>query len=153
MEPATFRFSRRRLNPEALRRLLARPGAGGFVSFEGCVRDHNEGRAVRRLEYEAYEELAEREGGRVVAAAVRRFGVAAAVCVHRLGTLAPGEIAVWAGVAGAHRSEAFAACRYIIDRVKARVPIWKKEHYRKGSARWLEPAHAGRRRRASSKKT
>ncbi|MCC7463089.1 MAG: molybdenum cofactor biosynthesis protein MoaE, partial [Gammaproteobacteria bacterium] len=108
---------------------LTDPANGGYVSFEGWVRDHNDGRAVRRLEYEAMSGLAEREGERIIAEACARFGVAHAVCVHRVGALAIGELAVWVAVAGGHRDEAFRACRYIIDEVKHRVPIWKKEHY------------------------
>ena len=116
---------------------LTDPANGGYVSFEGWVRDHNEGRAVRRLEYEAMSGLAEREGERIIAEACARFGVAHAVCVHRVGGLEIGEMAVWVGVAGGHRDEAFRACRYIIDEVKHRVPIWKKEHYEHGDSGWV----------------
>ncbi len=110
---------------------------GGYVSFEGWVRDHNEGRAVRRLEYEAMSGLAEREGERIIAEACARYGVAHACCVHRVGELAIGDLAVWVGVGARHRDEAFRACRYIIDEVKHRVPIWKKEHYEHGDSGWV----------------
>jgi len=110
---------------------------GGYVSFEGWVRDHNEGRAVRRLEYEAMSGLAEREGERIIAEACARYGVAHACCVHRVGELAIGEMAVWVGVSARHRDEAFRACRYIIDEVKHRVPIWKKEYYEHGDSGWV----------------
>jgi adenylyltransferase/sulfurtransferase len=92
---------------------------------------------VHRLEYEAFETLAVKEGERIVAEAIRRFGVTRAACVHRVGTLGIGELAVWVGVSAAHRGEAFAACRYIIDEVKHRVPIWKKEHYADGDSGWV----------------
>jgi adenylyltransferase/sulfurtransferase len=132
-----FSFSSGPLEPERHREALADPSAGGYASFEGWVRDHNEGRAVRRLEYEAFETLAVTEGERIVAEAVARFGVTRAACVHRVGSLAVGDLAVWVGVSSAHRGEAFAACRYIIDEVKHRVPIWKKEHYTEGDSGWV----------------
>jgi adenylyltransferase/sulfurtransferase len=116
---------------------LADPASGGYASFEGWVRDHNEGRRVERLEYEAFEALAIKEGERIVADAVARFGVSRAACVHRVGALGIGDLAVWVGVSSAHRGEAFAACRYIIDEVKHRVPIWKKEHYTDGDSGWV----------------
>jgi adenylyltransferase/sulfurtransferase len=134
---APFEFSDRPLDTAALRDSLAGAASGGYASFEGWVRDHNDGRAVARLEYEAYAELATREGARIVAEAVRRFGANAARCVHRVGALGVGELAVWVGVASAHRGEAFAACRFIIDEVKHRVPIWKKEYYRDGDSGWV----------------
>jgi molybdopterin synthase catalytic subunit len=92
---------------------------------------------VRRLEYEAFEALAVREGERIIAAARARFGVAHALCAHRVGELGIGELAVWVGVSAAHRDEAFRACRFIIDEVKHRVPIWKKEHYVGGDSGWV----------------
>lgn len=114
---------------------------GALVTFDGLVRDHNEGKAVVRLDYSAYALLAVREGARIVDAAVTRFGLVAAAAVHRVGELSPGEAAVrvWAGAE--HRSEAFAGCAYIIDEIKARVPIWKKETYRDGASAWVGCAH------------
>jgi molybdopterin synthase catalytic subunit len=132
-----FQFSRTPIETAALRARLADPACGGYAAFEGWVRDHNEGTAVRGLEYEAFETLAIREGGRILAEAVTRFGVARAACVHRLGDLVIGELAVWVGVSAPHRDEAFRACRYIIDEVKHRVPIWKKEHYVNGDSGWV----------------
>ncbi|TAK53649.1 MAG: molybdopterin converting factor [Gammaproteobacteria bacterium] len=134
---STFEFRDAPLDPAALSRTLADPGAGGFASFEGWVRDHHEGRRVTGLDYEAFEELARAEGERIVAAAVERHGVLAARCVHRVGRLAIGELAVWVGAASAHRAEAFAACREIIDEIKHRLPIWKKEHYVEGDSGWV----------------
>ena len=132
-----FGFSRDAIDTAALRAALADPGCGGFATFEGWVRDHNEGNSVRALEYEAFEALALREGERILSEALARFGVAHAACVHRLGELAIGELAVWVGVSAAHRDEAFRACRYIIDEVKHRLPIWKKEHYVNGDSGWV----------------
>jgi adenylyltransferase/sulfurtransferase len=132
-----FRFTRAPIDPAAEAGPLAAEEAGGFASFEGRVRDHNEGRAVAGLDYEAFEELAIAEGGRIVAEAVRRHGATGARCVHRLGALAIGDVAVWVGAASAHRAEAFAACREIIDEIKHRLPIWKREHYADGSRHWI----------------
>lgn len=132
-----FGFSQEPLDPGALAAPLADNAAGGFAAFEGRVRDHNEGQAVTGLDYEAFEELALAEGSRIVEAAMRRHGVLKARCVHRLGRLAIGDVAVWVGVAGVHRDEAFAACREIIDEVKHRLPIWKKEHYASGDSGWV----------------
>jgi molybdopterin synthase catalytic subunit len=132
-----FRFTRVAIDTAAARREVADPGAGGYVSFEGWVRDHNEGREVTGLEYEAFEALAIKEGERIVAEALARFPIKHAVCVHRVGTLDLTDMAVWVGVSSAHRGEAFEACRFIIDEVKHRVPIWKKEHYRSGDSGWV----------------
>ena len=131
-----------------LRSHLQRPECGGYVAFEGWVRDHNEGRRVLRLEYEAFAPLALREGARILDEARARFGVSHAHCAHRVGALALGEVAVWVGVSAAHRGEAFAACRHIIDEVKHRVPIWKKEYYEDGDSGWVNceacaAGHAG----------
>src|ERR1700734_2421107 len=121
-----FRFTESPIDTAQARRELLDLGAGGYVSFEGWVRDHNEGQAVTRLEYEAFQELAVKEGERIVADALRRFPVKHALCIHRVGTLGLNDMAVWVGVSSVHRGEAFDACRFIIDEVKHRVPIWKK---------------------------
>lgn len=112
---------------------------GAVVTFEGRVRNHNEGRAVHGLAYEAYAELAEAEGVRIIEEVRARFEITQALCVHRIGELALGELAVWVGVSAAHRDAAFMACRYVIDEVKLRVPIWKHERYVSGEAEWLHP--------------
>ena len=134
---ATFSFTREKIDAGELRKQLFDPAAGGYTSFEGWVRNHNEGLAVRHLEYEAFEPLAIKEGERIVQEAIARFGIEHAACVHRIGDLAIGEMAVWVGVSARHRAEAFIACRYIIDEVKHRVPIWKKEHYENGDSGWV----------------
>lgn len=122
-----------------LRDQLSQRTAGAFASFEGWVRDHNDGRAVNGLRYEAYAALAEKEGGKVLEEALDKFAIVDARCVHRVGDLAVGDLAVWVGVSAAHRGAAFDACRYIIDEVKSRVPIWKRERYQEGDAGWLHP--------------
>jgi len=135
-----FRLSREPLVVVAASKALLDPAAGACVSFEGWVRNHADGRAVLRLEYEAYEALAVKEGERILDEAVEQFGVTRALCLHRLGVLSVGEIAVWVGVASAHRDAAFAACRYVIDEVKQRVPIWKKEFFADGDSGWVNCA-------------
>lgn len=123
--------------PGELQAALADPAAGACVAFEGRVRNHNDGREVERLEYEAYAPIAEKEGERIVAEARQRWPIIAALCVHRTGILEIGDCAVWVGVVSPHRDEAFSACRYIIDEVKLRLPIWKKEHYTDGESGWV----------------
>jgi molybdopterin synthase catalytic subunit len=135
-----FSLSSTVIDAAALLRALESERVGAIVTFEGRVRDHNEGRAVHGLAYEAYAELAETEGARIIVEARSRFEITQALCVHRVGELALGELAVWVGVSAAHREAAFAGCRYIIDEVKSRVPIWKHERYVGGEAEWLHPA-------------
>jgi adenylyltransferase/sulfurtransferase len=134
---SAFRFSTSSLDTAALQREMRDESCGGFAAFEGWVRNHNEGHAVTRLEYEAFVELAEKEGARIVEEARVKFGATRAACVHRVGSLGLGDVAVWVGVSAAHRDEAFRACRFIIDEVKHRVPIWKKEHYVNGDSGWV----------------
>jgi len=134
-----FALSDTPIDATSLRAQLLHRGAGAYAGFEGWVRDHNDGRAVEGLRYEAYAALAEAEGERILDEAIARFGILDARCAHRTGELAIGELAVWVGVCAAHREAAFAACRHIIDEVKARVPIWKQEHYAGGDAGWLHP--------------
>lgn len=132
-----MRMTTTAIDPEALRRELFDPRAGAFAGFEGWVRNENEGHRVLRLEYEAYEPLAIKEGERVIAEALKQFPALSARCVHRSGLLEIGDCAVWVGVSSAHRDAAFLACRYIIDQVKVRLPIWKKEHYANGDSGWV----------------
>jgi molybdopterin synthase catalytic subunit len=136
---ARFRLSDTPFDTATLRAGLLDARVGGYASFEGWVRDHNEGRAVTGLRYEAYAELAQSEGEAILADAVARFDILDAACAHRTGDLAIGDLAVWVGVSAAHRDAAFAACRWIIDEVKARVPIWKHERYADAPPSWLHP--------------
>ena len=125
------------IDPDALRRELFDPAAGAYCGFEGWIRNHNEGQSVLRLEYEAYEPLAQTEGETILAEARSQYPHLHAHCVHRTGMLEIGECAVWVGVSAPHRDEAFQACRYIIDQLKVRLPIWKKEHYADGNSGWV----------------
>lgn len=121
----------------ALSDSLRDDACGGFASFEGWVRNLNEGRAVNALEYEVYGPLAVKEGEKIITEAIEKFGVTHARLTHRHGLLALGDCAVWVGASSPHRDEAFAACRYIIDEAKRRLPIWKKEHYVDGDSGWV----------------
>jgi molybdopterin synthase catalytic subunit len=136
----SFKITSAVIDPAARKRELMQDAAGACVTFEGWVRNHNEGEAVQALEYEAHRAIAEKEGARIVAEALERFAVAAVRCEHRIGKLAIGDCAVWVGVSAAHRGAAFDACRYVIDEAKARVPIWKKEHYASGATGWVNCA-------------
>lgn len=111
---------------------------GAVVSFAGVVRNHHGGRAVVRLEYSAYEPMAEAECARIVAETEARWPVAVALR-HRLGELAIGDTAVAVLAGAAHRGDAFEACRHVIEQVKSRVPIWKREYYADGSVAWVDP--------------
>ncbi len=132
-----FSISSEPLDPQALRASVRNVEAGGFASFEGWIRNHNEGKAVTALEYEAYETVCITDGNAIIAEAVKRFGILEARCVHRVGALDLEDMAVWVGVSAAHRGEAFDACRYIIDAVKHCLPIWKKEFYANGDSGWV----------------
>ena len=125
------------IDPDELRASLFDPGAGAYCAFEGWIRNENEGHDVLRLEYEAYEPLAVSEGEKILGEALTRFPHLHAHCVHRTGMLEIGECAVWVGVSSPHRDEAFQACRFIIDQLKVRLPIWKKEHYVDGHSGWV----------------
>lgn len=133
----SFEITDRRIEPEVLKETLFRDSAGAFVAFEGWVRDHNDGQPVAALEYEAHAPVATKEGQRILEEAIDRFDVLAAFGRHRVGRLEIGDCAVWVGVSAAHRGVAFDACRFIIDELKQRVPIWKKEHYVSGPSGWI----------------
>jgi molybdopterin synthase catalytic subunit len=112
------------------------PECGGIALFVGTTRNHSEGQQVEVLEYEAYEELATKELERVARAAFERHGLGAAYLAHRLGVVPVGEASVIVAASAAHRAEAFAGCRELIDELKRMVPIWKKERWA-GGGRWV----------------
>lgn len=118
--------------------------SGAVVSFEGRVRRTNEGRAVRRLHYDAYPEMATAVFADILRRAREAHDVTAVRVVHRTGSLEVGETAVAVAVSAAHRGDAFAAARFVIEAVKAELPVWKREEYDDGSSRWLgeEPLEA-----------
>lgn len=135
-------LSERALDLSELVRQVQSPARGGIASFLGVVRSEHQGRAVLRLDYSAYHEMAEAECARVVAEAEARWPVRVAL-QHRIGTLEVGEVAVVVVAAGAHRDEAFAACRHVIEELKRRVPIWKREHFADGQVDWVGAAGPG----------
>jgi molybdopterin synthase catalytic subunit len=120
----------------ALLAVVQSPERGGVASFLGTVRNHQHGREVLRLDYSAYAPMAEAECARIVAEAESRWEVAVTL-QHRVGQLEVGDVAVAIAAAAAHRDAAFQACRYVIEEVKRRVPIWKKEVYADGSVEWV----------------
>jgi molybdopterin synthase catalytic subunit len=101
---------------------------GGVAIFVGRVRDHNQGNAITKLEYEAYVSMAEKEIRRIIEEIEREVPGSLLACTHRIGELRVGDLAVVCAASAAHRAEAFTACRLLIDRVKERIPVWKREH-------------------------
>jgi MoaE-MoaD fusion protein len=133
---AHARVTREPLSLVRLAQAVARPAAGAVVTFQGTTRD------VERLEYDAYAEMAEERIAAIVADAVERHGLAAAAAEHRIGTVPLGESSVIVAASAAHREEAFAGAREMIDRIKAEAPIWKKEIDGAGE-RWVDGTRAG----------
>ncbi|WP_306589825.1 molybdenum cofactor biosynthesis protein MoaE [Geothrix sp. 21YS21S-4] len=129
------------LDPNALRTVTADPRAGAFVLFEGRVRDHHAGRAVAELAYEAYVPMAEKELARLRDEAIERHGLLRCAVHHRIGCVPIGEPAVLVAVASVHRAEAFEAAAWLMDEIKRRVPIWKRETYGDGSESWVDCAY------------
>jgi MoaE-MoaD fusion protein len=133
---AHARVTREPLSLERLAQAVARPAAGAVVTFQGTTR------YVERLEYDAYAEMAEERIAAIVADAVERHGLAAAAAEHRIGTVPLGESSVIVAASAAHREQAFAGAREMIDRIKAEAPIWKKE-FDGGGERWVDGTRAG----------
>lgn len=129
------------LDAASLAGLVEGPGHGAVVTFIGLVRDHNHGRRVTHLVYEAYEPLAVKALERIVREAAERWPSVTMAIHHRTGRLAVGEASVAIAAASAHRADAFAACRYAIERIKQIAPIWKREHFEGGEV-WIEGATA-----------
>jgi molybdopterin synthase catalytic subunit len=121
-----------KIEPAAYEKILADPRCGAHCNFEGRVRDHQDGKEVVRLDYEAYPPMAQIELQRIADEACQKFEVIHVVAVHRFGHIPIGELAVYIGVSGGHRAPAFDACRYVIEEVKKRLPIWKHETYAAG---------------------
>jgi molybdopterin synthase catalytic subunit len=117
-------------------------GRGGTALFLGTVRRSPDDGEVAGIEYSAYAAMAEEELGRIVSEAREHWPEASVEVRHRLGYVPTGEASVAVAAAAPHRADAFAACRWVVDEVKRRAPIWKKEHLAGGAARWVERAHA-----------
>jgi len=112
-------------------------GDGAALLFVGVVRDHNDGSSVTGLTYEAYDEMAVRVLDEIAGEAAERLGTPRIAVVHRVGELEVGEVSVAIAASSPHRAEAFDATRYVIEEIKKRLPVWKKEHYVEGDAAWL----------------
>ncbi len=120
-----------------LKAILDNDSCGAFVSFEGRVRNHNNASSVERLTYYGYEDLAINQGRQIIEEAKRKFEITHAIAIHRIGELDIGDVAVWVGVASSHRYPAFDACRWILDTIKADIPVWKQEYYESEPSKWL----------------
>lgn len=131
------------IDPSRLRQQMCALTAGAYASYEGWVRNHNEGKEVVALEYHGYPQLAPSIAQQILSEANERYAIEAAAIVHRYGTLKAGDIAVWVGVTAHHRDAVFLANRYIIDNVKYRLPIWKKEVYADGTTAWIQNHQCG----------
>src|SRR5438093_1381486 len=137
-----LRVTRTPIVPTALLRAMRDPAAGAVVTFLGTTRNENAGRRVVRLEYEAFSRMAEREMRALAATATKRWTLRKVAMVHRIGIVPVGEASVAIAVSAGHRAEAFAACRWLIDRLKEIVPIWKREHFRGGQV-WIGAQQGG----------
>jgi molybdopterin synthase catalytic subunit len=126
------------LDAAAIRAEALDPRAGAVVLFEGCARDSHQGRPVALLAYEAFVPMAEAELARLREEAMARFGLIRCLIHHRLGEVPLLEAAVIVATSSAHRREAFEAAAWIMDRIKERVPIWKRERYGDGTETWVE---------------
>jgi len=137
-----FRITRRPIALAPLVRAVGDPSAGAVVTFVGTTRNENVGRRVTRLEYEAFVPMAEREMRRLADEARRRWPLRKIAMAHRLGVVPVGQASVAIAVSAGHRAEAFAACHWLIDRLKEIVPIWKREHFRGGQV-WIGAQQGG----------
>lgn len=133
----------RPLDAAALLAEVASAASGATTLFVGTVREVSDGRAVVGIDYSAYGPMAERELAAVIAEAAARFGTERIVVEHRVGTLRLGEASIVIAVSHARRAAAMDAQRYVIEEIKKRVPIWKREHYADGTREWVDPTRAG----------
>lgn len=126
------------LDPTAILGMIGAEEDGAVLLFLGIVRDHNDGRRVSGMRYDAYVPMAEKVLGEIAAEAAARLGTDRIVVAHRIGELQIGEASVAIAVSSPHRAEAYEASRYVIEEIKKRLPVWKEEHYIEGDARWLD---------------
>lgn len=127
------------IDPTAMIRAVSNPANGAVLLFLGAVRQVNEGRGVTGIDYEAYEAMAQRELERIVSEASASFPTADIAVQHRLGELGIEDVSVAIAIGHAHRDAAYQASRFVIEELKRRVPIWKREHYTDGSREWVDP--------------
>ena len=126
------------IDPSAVLARVGTPDDGAVALFVGTVRNANGGRPVGAVEYEGYAEMAREQLAAIVSEAAARAGSDGVAAVHRLGELAVGEVSVAIAVSTPHRAEAFEAARYMIEEIKKRLPVWKRERYLDGGAEWLD---------------
>ena len=126
------------LSPSELESFVTTPASGGVVSFSGVVRNHHEGRAVLRIEYEAVASLAAAKLMEIAAEVLEDPAIHRVAAMHRTGLLEVGEASVIVAASASHRDEAFRAARRLIDRIKQALPIWKREHFADGTSAWAE---------------
>jgi molybdopterin synthase catalytic subunit len=126
------------IDPASVLAEVESPAYGAAILFVGNVREVNDGKPVSGMEYTSYSAMAEKEMAKIAREAEERFG-GSIVIVHRIGELAIGETSVAIATAHAHRDTAYQASRYVIEQLKARVPIWKREHYTDGTREWIDP--------------
>ncbi len=124
-----FALLDRAIDDRRLKQALLNGSCGALATFEGWVRNHNNARAVRHLTYYGYEKLAINQGKKLIESAKQQFDIEHAVAMHRIGDLSIGDMAVWIGVTAHHRYPAFEACRWLLDAIKADIPVWKQEFY------------------------
>ena len=134
-----FSLTEKPIRPDLLRSPMLNQEAGGFCVFEGWVRNHHLGRGVTRLDYEAYQALALKVGEKILHEILDQHSLTGIRAEHRIGSLVPGDLAIWVGACAPHRDKAFEACRHAVDEIKAHVPIWKHEFYTDGSDEWVDP--------------
>jgi len=132
-------ITRRALSIESARRAVTRPDCGGIAVFLGTVRDHNDGRRVSRIRYSAFEAMALKQFRDIARDARKKHGLRAVYVAHRVGMLGLGEASIVCAAAAPHRAEAFAGCRFLIERVKKLAPIWKEEFHGRGKT-WINRA-------------
>ena len=132
-----FKVTTEPLSVQQVNDLVKRPTDGAVVTFDGIVRNNFEGRSVSYLEYEAYTTMAEQQMAAIGTEVQQKFAIGAIAMVHRIGRLEIGDSSIVIAVAAPHRQAAFEACAYAMDRVKAAVPVWKKEFFADGADHWV----------------
>ena len=123
---------------ERLNKELHNPSCGGVVIFEGRVRNHNDSKEVLKLVYDCYRPMALKVMEEIQSEALKKWYIKKIIIVHRIGEIPIGEIALWIGVTSVHRKESFEVCQFMVNEIKHKVPIWKKETYFDGFTKWVE---------------
>lgn len=140
-------ITRETIEPAVVLSMVGAPEDGAAVLFVGMVRDHNDGRPVSGMRYDSYGPMAEKVLHAIAVEAAESLGAGRVAVVHRVGELEIGEVSVAVAASSAHRAATFDAARYVIEEIKRRLPVWKREHYEEGGSQWLDgtvpPVEAG----------